>query len=294
MSKNIRWIYRSTDADALIGLDDLEMLGYHSRNSTYKLDFHTHHQAYEFVYIEKGKSTWEVDGVYYTTHAGDLFFTKPGALHRGRYDVMEPCQLWWMLLNAPAQQAQETWSWLKCSLEESCSLQHQLEQLPRITHLGTRFAEHFSKLKEAIEQRDALSNLKVRNVLLTILFALFEQASMSTQKQNTAELTQVMKTTLARDWTWRPRVDEIAEKLGYSPSHFFKLFREQSGLSPISYMERLRIDEACQTLQLTDDKITDISNRLGYATSQHFATSFIRHTGYTPSAWRAKYKSARE
>ena len=57
-------------------------------------------------------------------------------------------------------------------------------------------------------------------------------------------------------------------------------------MSPWQYILKVRIEAAKQRLAARDESITQIAMRLGFASSQYFATTFKRITGVTPRAYR--------
>lgn len=286
MLKLTRWIYDADQTNAICGLEYLRMLGYHRHHATYPLETHHHQAAFEFVFIEKGKATWEVDGIYYPTNAGDLFHTRPHELHRARYSMIEPCQLWWFIIDTPSLAHTEDTPWFLTSHQEASVIMDQLHTLPRVIQIGDAFSKQMYQLRQIIEHRDALHVLRAQMKILDVLIMLTEHAEITQTNQEVVDFKKHLSDSLSADGSWRPHIDEIAQQFGYSASHFHKLFREQVGLSPIAYLERLRIEQACRLLEQTNDKITTIAIQMGYASSQHFATMFQRYMGYTPSQWR--------
>ena len=53
-------------------------------------------------------------------------------------------------------------------------------------------------------------------------------------------------------------LEEISTQIGYSPSHFSMLFKKQTGHSPLTYFNLLKIQQACLLLDTTDMKINQI------------------------------------
>jgi AraC-like DNA-binding protein len=85
-------------------------------------------------------------------------------------------------------------------------------------------------------------------------------------------------------------VNEVATTLALSPAYFCKLFKEETGRSPSSFLIDLRISRAKEFLAHTDMSIIEVCTSLGYTTS-YFSRLFKRMTGYTPSDYARMMRS---
>jgi AraC-like DNA-binding protein len=85
-----------------------------------------------------------------------------------------------------------------------------------------------------------------------------------------------------------PSLEELAEAVMLSPSHFSALFRQATGTSPVAYRNTRRIAIAQQLLLCSDDSIAQIVEKSGFATVQQFNLLFSRLVGCTPSAYRQR------
>lgn len=83
-------------------------------------------------------------------------------------------------------------------------------------------------------------------------------------------------------------VDEIASHCGMSVSHFNKLFKEYTQLSPYDYLMQIRIKKAKILLESTDDSIKQVAYRVGYPSVNHFISRFREQFGITPQQYRNK------
>ncbi len=77
---------------------------------------------------------------------------------------------------------------------------------------------------------------------------------------------------------------------GLESRTFNRRFKKATGFTPIAYIQHLRIEQAKQQLETTDDAVDDIGMAVGYKDSSSFRLLFKRITGLTPSAYRSKYK----
>jgi AraC family transcriptional regulator len=94
---------------------------------------------------------------------------------------------------------------------------------------------------------------------------------------------ELMHTQLARELP----LEELAASAYLSPFHFARLFKKVTGASPHAYLAALRIERAKSLLATTDDSITGIAQRVGYASSSHFTKAFRQSVGLAPRAFRS-------
>ena len=74
------------------------------------------------------------------------------------------------------------------------------------------------------------------------------------------------------------------------PSHFSTLFQKETGVAPISYFLRLKIQKACQYIELTNLKLHEIATLLGFEEPAYFSRLFAKIMGMSPSEYRKKEK----
>ena len=81
-------------------------------------------------------------------------------------------------------------------------------------------------------------------------------------------------------------LERIASLSGLSKFHFARLFKRCTGLSPMQYYNRLKIDFVKDQLQHTDAAIMDIACRMGYSDISTFEKSFKKLCRLSPSQYR--------
>ena len=82
-----------------------------------------------------------------------------------------------------------------------------------------------------------------------------------------------------------PKLDQIAEEVGYSPTHFLRVFRRAIGVTPAAYARRLRAERAEHALD-NEERVTDAIYEAGYSGPGRFYAETSKRLGMTPSAWR--------
>lgn len=82
--------------------------------------------------------------------------------------------------------------------------------------------------------------------------------------------------------------NDLANIAGRSPSSFSRCFRRHTGMGVIQYVNRLRINLACQLLMSeTKQSVTEICFATGYNNLSNFNRQFLAQKGVTPSRFRA-------
>ena len=80
--------------------------------------------------------------------------------------------------------------------------------------------------------------------------------------------------------------DDIADHIGISADYLTDCFRQELGITPITYIRRYRIREACELLRNSDQSITQVALAVGFSESAHFTRTFQREMQVTPRVFR--------
>jgi len=81
-------------------------------------------------------------------------------------------------------------------------------------------------------------------------------------------------------------VDQLARLARVSRSHLCYLFKVETGLAPIQYIKRCRIERARDLLERTNLSIKEIRSRVGLPDRSHFTRGFKEAFGVTPTEYR--------
>jgi transcriptional regulator GlxA family with amidase domain len=85
-------------------------------------------------------------------------------------------------------------------------------------------------------------------------------------------------------------VEQMIKRSRLAERTFKRRFVSATGLTPIGYIQRLRIEDAKQRLERTDEPVDEISWRVGYEDAAFFRRLFKRTTGLTPGAYRKRFR----
>lgn len=80
-------------------------------------------------------------------------------------------------------------------------------------------------------------------------------------------------------------LDELAERAGYSPTHFQRIFAKAVGLSPAAYQRAMRLGRAQDALS-SGARVTDAVYEAGFGSPSRFYAASKGRMGMSASAWR--------
>ncbi|HZD67559.1 MAG TPA: DJ-1/PfpI family protein [Actinomycetes bacterium] len=87
-------------------------------------------------------------------------------------------------------------------------------------------------------------------------------------------------------------VQAMATRAGMSPRNFARTFRQEAGLTPARYVERLRLEAARRRLEECDDTVDRIAATCGFGTAETMRRSFLRALGVGPAEYRRRFTTA--
>ena len=244
-----------------------------------------------FYYILEGKFDWIINNKNYTLFPDDLAIILPGQTLSAEKGYLEIGSLYWLHLRLPAQ---ETGSkhpfgkWSNISSQEFVSVRkifflNTTPVLSRVMDAGAVF----SAIRTELLNQEIGYVTRVNHLLDELLILLTRKLTQQNNSQRDfpqtfLKLEEALRKDLSHHWT----VDEMAAFVGLGTTAFSYKVKRFKGLSPIKYLINIRISEAIKLLKKQDVQVTDIALDTGFYSSQHFATTFKKLTGYTPSQFR--------
>jgi transcriptional regulator GlxA family with amidase domain len=95
---------------------------------------------------------------------------------------------------------------------------------------------------------------------------------------------------LAKNFAIASPVEETIKRSKLAERTFKRRFVGATGVTPIAYVQRLRIEDAKRRLERTDAPIDEVSWRVGYEDPAFFRRLFKRVTGMAPGAYRKRFR----
>lgn len=82
------------------------------------------------------------------------------------------------------------------------------------------------------------------------------------------------------------KIAEIASVCHMSESHFRRLFEDNIGMTPVEYLNQVRVKKACDLIKKTGNSMEEIAAKVGFTTTSTFNRNFKRMIGTSPYQWK--------
>lgn len=89
------------------------------------------------------------------------------------------------------------------------------------------------------------------------------------------------------------RIPDVASAVGLSGRHFERMFKRETGQSPLRYYHHLRLQKARQRVLYSNDSFREIAASVGYMTSSPMIRHYVELFGVTPRDERRLTQSMR-
>ncbi|CAG5003093.1 HTH-type transcriptional activator RhaR [Dyadobacter sp. CECT 9275] len=273
-----------------LGVENAVLLGkyaYHGASSS--LPLHVHENIMEIVYCERGQQVYEVGQEQFVIRGGDVFVTFPNELHSTANHPEEKGVVYWLQVEIPADNSH----FLGYSGSNACGLLNALRNLP---------GRHFRGNVQIRKCMDEIFRLGKGNfsdytrVSIHICLAQLLQSVVGcseaarAHKGNNLRIESVKKF-IEEHLDTHLSISRLAAHQQISQSHFKKWFKNESGLTPMDYIQRRKVERAKKTLAHHKEyNVMDIAYQLNFSSSQYFATVFKKYAGLTPLEYRGRFQ----
>jgi AraC-like DNA-binding protein len=248
---------------------------------------------FRFYYVVDGRFDWMIDDQHHILYPGDLAIILPGQRFGGEKDLLDIGTVSWLYiqledLKQNGRISMGKWSRLTDSESRTIGrilLLNNSPVLSKLKEAGILFQNICNEFTNQEIGYSARINQIIDELFILVARQLTRQNNSRRDfPQTFMKLEQTLRENLSHQWT----VEEMAALVGLGITAFSEKVKSFTGFSPLNYLINIRISEAIKLLKRSDVNVTDIALDVGFYSSQHFATTFKKLTGYTPSEFRKK------
>ena len=249
----------------------------------YIMSYHWHVE-YEIIRILSGEFTVTLDEKSFKATQGDVIFVHSGILHSGiPVNCVYQCIVFDMNV------------FLK--LNSVCA-----DYIQKIVHQDILIFHHFdhrypdvlgivNSLFHAMEEKKTGYELSVIGQFYHFFGIVFgnhyyldSQPKARRDYKRILQLKQVVEF-IEKNYASPLTLSQLSESVSMSPKYFCRFFSEMTHQTPMDYLNRQRIEQACYELSTTGDSITDIAYRNGFNDLSYFIRTFKKYKGTTPGKY---------
>lgn len=84
------------------------------------------------------------------------------------------------------------------------------------------------------------------------------------------------------------KILELAMECHMSETHFRRVFQEKMNMTPVEYVNFVRVKKACELIDKTDISMEEVAERVGFVTPSTFNRNFRRIIGTSPYQWKKR------
>ncbi len=144
----------------------------------------------------------------------------------------------------------------------------------------------YAKLKTLIEELDRLSHSDTPYITLAGKF--YELLTNLYQTKPTDSVANKIADYIAKECFRTVNLDRICDEFHFSKNHIINLFKKTFGMTPITYMNSIKLQKAEYLMEVTSDSLESIALQCGFQDYSHFYKLFTRKHRQSPDRWRAQ------
>ena len=107
-------------------------------------------------------------------------------------------------------------------------------------------------------------------------------------KSNKTKIDSVCKK-MFEEYKYSYRVEHYAKYANLSTSRFYFVFKQSTGVSPVEYMNKLKINQAKELLKNTDSSVSEVSEAVGFSDQNYFGRVFKHYVGISPKKYSSQH-----
>ena len=234
------------------------------------------HDFIEFELIVEGTAEHIYNGNTYTITAGSAYMMYYYDFHEVK--PLTDLKLYTIHFDK-SMLSQELWPYLGFNKFHCQFEQDQMEQM----------IQKLTQLEEEASESQPLRKLMIQNILSEIMVTMIRKSTSKSDCEMPLPVQQAISyinANFRNDLT----LEELAEKLSFSPNYLGQLIKKQTGNTFNEHLNILRLKYACSLLSASDLTIKEVALAAGYNSVEYLLYIFKKKMLITPNEYRRKQK----
>ncbi|AJY74327.1 AraC family transcriptional regulator [Paenibacillus beijingensis] len=235
--------------------------------------------------VISGEGCFETGGRRYACKSGDTFVIFPGELFFYEADKQNPWHYVWVAFVGHASE----------SLLSSIGI--TLQQ-PVIRRGEADLFDRYRELRNGLLHADTvvLADLEAKGHLRLLLhaFGKANRSGISAKQLPPSEIERQIAHAiqwLSVQFNQPVSIELMSRTLGYHRTHLSKMFKRVTGLSPMQYLLKIRMERASALLLESRLTIVQVAASVGFTDAFYFSKQFHKWSGQSPTSYRESHRS---
>ena len=257
-------------------------------------DLH-HHDLYEILYIKSGQVHYSIDELHYELDAGDLVLISPTSLHRLDKVISEKCERFVLTFS---QNFVNYFSGLNTDLAQA--FKHAKERKLYTISFDSHDKKNLEKYLENMNElqfskdfgADVLFNMRFMQIMIFINYK---------SQQNTTEFVVDKSNKIISDvvdyindnLSKKILIKDIATRLSLSESRLSHLFKEETGISILKFINKKRLMFSKELIR-NGEHLSNIHLLCGFPDNTSFFRAFKKEYNITPKKYYTNFKLSKD
>ncbi len=222
---------------------------------------------YQLIYIYKGAGHYFLNHKWEVLPAGNLVLYRPLEHQQYSYYAKDRPEIYWIhFTGSQCEAVLNRYAVENCYIGESLAVRMLFQYI--ITEL---------QLKKPHYENVVLANF---SILLSTIHRSFEQLAHSCENDFTIDrLICELNSRYMQNWS----VSDMADFCKLSNSYFSHTFRQRMGVSPMRFLNNLRIEKAKDFLMTNSMPVATAAQLAGFEDPLYFSRVFKKYTGIAPN-----------
>lgn len=172
-------------------------------------------------------------------------------------------------------------------------LEQEIAVNPFVHHVknSAKLYELFVSAEKAFRSKQLGYKLKCMSNLYSIMYEMVYERNLSYQPANKEAMILPAVEYIHNNYTESDiAIDFLSSLCGIKESYFRRIFLNQYGVSPVRYINQLRLLHAKEFLLQTEYRLNEIADLSGFNNLCYFCRLFKKETGLTPTEYRNSSK----
>ncbi|MFB5188793.1 AraC family transcriptional regulator [Alicyclobacillus fastidiosus] len=260
-----------------VALAKSEILLYESKHLPGEVVTPHHHTIYQILYILSGDGTITLQGTPYEVTNDQMVLIAPYTEHA----VYARSRMTVLVLAFGDFLEDLTGTKELFSSAFRTSKYHMLDSLS-----ANELRDSFRKILYEQSLQGSFSDLAIRGHLLHVLLTLTRSWEDEHFRDSNAHRANVLRHYIEAHYYHSLSAEDLANRLKITSRHMNAIFKEQFHMTPIQYLNDVRIKQAKELLLGTDKEIISICFEVGFETISTFYRAFKRKVGMSPQQFR--------